>query len=92
MPPRWIKTKDQQPSPFPPKDADDWVLLSGQFVAGRVFRETSGPNADRVVWTLIGLHGLAAAKGIADSLESGKAEVLAGWRQWQAWAGVRDAD
>ncbi len=91
MAPRWIKTKDRKPSPpLPPKGEDDWLLLSGEFVVGRVFREESGPHAGRVLWTLMGLHGLAAAKGVTDSIEKAQDELLASWREWQQWAGVQD--
>ncbi len=90
MAPRWIKTKDHPSPPLPPKGEDDWLLLSGEFVVGHVFRESSGSRAGRVVWTLTGLHGLAAAKGVADSIEKAQDELLASWREWQQWAGVQD--
>jgi hypothetical protein len=90
MAPRWIKTKEHGFSPFNANDEDDWLLMSGQFVAGRVFRETTGRNAGRFLWTLTGFHGLAAMKGQADSLQDGQCQLLARWRAWQAWAGVQD--
>ena len=91
MAPRWIRTKDHSHPPFTAKDEDDWLLLSGEFVVGRVFRETTGPNAGCVLWTLSGLHGLSVGVGSAESIETGQSELVAAWREWQAWAGVRDA-
>lgn len=91
MAPRRIKTKDHSHSQFTAKDEDDWLLLSGEFVVGRVFREPAGPNAGRVLWTLTGLHGLSAGAGSAEAIETRQQELLAAWREWQAWAGVRDA-
>ena len=92
MAPRWIRTKDHAHPPFTAKDEDDWLLLSGDFVVGRVFREMTGPNAGSVLWKLSGLHGLSAGGGSAQSVETGQRELLAGWREWQAWASVRDTD
>jgi hypothetical protein len=92
MAPRWIRTKDHAHPPFTAKDQDDWLLLSGDFVVGRVFREMTGPSAGSVLWKLSGLHGLSAGAGSTESVETGQRELLAGWREWQAWAGVRDTD
>jgi hypothetical protein len=60
-------------------------------MVGRVFRETAGPNAGRIIWKLSGLQGLSADGGSAESVETAQRELLAGWREWQVWAGVRDA-
>jgi hypothetical protein len=58
MAPRWIKTKDYKPSNFLPiSEDDDWLLLSGEFVVGRVLP----PGANRVGrlfnWSMTGPHG-----------------------------------
>jgi len=87
MAPRRIKTKDHSHSQFTAKDEDDWLLLSGEFVVGRVFREPAGPGPVDVD----GLHGLSAGAGSAEAIETRQPELLAAWREWQAWAGVRDA-
>jgi len=92
MAPRWTKTRDRKPSPFPPKGEDDWLLLSGELVVGHVFREAGGPLAGRVVWILTTSHGLAAARGVSDSIEIAQEELLASWRAWQQWAGMRDLE
>jgi hypothetical protein len=92
MAPRWIKTQDRRPSPFPPKGEDDWLLVSGELVVGRVFRDSSGPHAGRVIWVLTVTPGLVAARGVSDSIEKAQEELLASWRAWQEWAGMRDRD
>ena len=96
MAPRWIKTKDYKPSHFLPKsEADDWLLLSGQFVVGRVLP----PGADRVrdlfYWSMTRPHNPKAPRpnrGFANDLEGAEAALLASWRRWQEWAELQDRD
>ena len=92
MPPRWIKTKDYKPSNFSPKSEDgDWLLLSGEFVVGRVLP----PGAVRGLfnWSMTGPHNPKAPRpnrGSANDLESAKGALLASWRRWQEWAELQD--
>jgi hypothetical protein len=94
MAPRWIKTKDYKPSNFLPiSEDDDWLLLSGEFVVGRVLP----PGANRVGrlfnWSMTGPHGPKVPRpnrGSANDLESAKAALLASWRRWQEWAELQD--
>jgi hypothetical protein len=93
MPPRWIKTKDHFPRPIAPRyEDDDWLLLSGEFVVGRVL-PASGGTKTQLNWSLTGPHTPEAPVergGTADDVESAKAALLAAWRAWQYWAGVQD--
>src|SRR5690349_19442990 len=58
MAPRWIQTKDYHNTVFEPaQPEDDWLLVSGELVVGRVLRDRSGPQAGRFVWSLTGPHG-----------------------------------
>jgi hypothetical protein len=89
---RWIKTGerfgtlDQAAQP-----EDDWLLVSGEFVVGRVLRDRSGPQAARYSWSMTGPHGAPIDNhGMVDSLEQAQEELLAAWRRWQEWAGMRD--
>lgn len=93
MPPRWIQTKDYHDTVFEPaQPEDDWLLVSGEFVVGRVLRDRSGPQADRFAWSLTGPHGSPIGNhGITDTFEEAQDALLASWRRWQQWAGVRDA-
>ena len=94
MPPRWIKTRDYKPSNFLPKsEDDDWLLLSGEFVVGRVLP----PGADRVRrlfnWSMTGPHSPKVPRpnrGAEKDLESAKTALLASWRRWQEWAELQD--
>jgi hypothetical protein len=45
VPPRWIQTKDYHDTVFEPaQPEDDWLLVSREFVVGRVLRDRSGPQ------------------------------------------------
>ena len=92
MAPRWIETKDYRDTVLdPPQPEDDLMLLSGDFVIGRVLRGRSGPQAGRYSWSLTGIHGAPIQnQGTVDTIEQAQADLLAAWRRWQDWAEVRD--
>jgi hypothetical protein len=49
MAPRWIKTKEFQTAPWTARHPDDdSLLVSGDFVVGRVFREATGARAGQI--------------------------------------------
>jgi hypothetical protein len=69
------------------------LLFSGELLLGRVYRDRAKPHASGFIWSLTGfVDPVAPPRGTADSEDAAKAELLASWRQWQAWAGMRDAD
>jgi hypothetical protein len=94
MTPRWIKTNDYEPSPHKPRYADDdWLMLSGEWVVGRVSPAYGGPHTG-CNWMLTGPHTSSApisTRGTGESADAAKAELLTSWRRWQEWAGMRDA-
>lgn len=96
MPPRWIKTKDVRPSRFGPNyEDDDWSLMSGGFVVGRVLSSSGDRVQGRFNWSMTGPHTPEAPVpigGTADDIEGAKAALLASWRLWQAWADMQDRD
>jgi hypothetical protein len=94
MAPRWVKTQDYRDTVFEPAHPmDDWLLLSHKFVVGRVLRDRSGAQAGRYSWSLTGIHGAPIQNhGVVDTLEQAQAELMANWRRWQEWAGMRDID
>jgi hypothetical protein len=91
---RWTKTKDAHDMAFEPAEPeDDWVLVSGEFVVGRVRRDESNPEAGRFSWSLTGLQGASIGNhGMTGTLDAAQAELMAAWRLWQMLAEVRDAD
>jgi hypothetical protein len=94
MAPRWVRTADLDAgnphSPFRGV-ADDFALLSGGLVVGRVYRSTA-----RGAWqwsrVLRDPTARGAAGGEAPALKEAKDALLASWRAWQSWASVKDAD
>lgn len=95
MAPGWIKTKDRFGSVFEAIQRDtDCLLISGELIVGRVLRDHSGPQAGRYSWSLTGVPRASINNhhGIADTIEQAQAELMAAWRQWQAWAGMQDID
>jgi hypothetical protein len=45
------------------------------------------------MWSLTSPHTPQGSdSGRSTSIEEGKAALLAAWRRWQDWAGMRDAD
>ena len=84
MTPRWIKTKDHEPSPHRPNYGDD-DLLSGAWVVGRVLPAYGTPNPGQYNWNLTGAHTPQApvsTRGACDSADTAKAELFASWRRW----------
>jgi hypothetical protein len=89
--PRWIETKDRFDTLPSVDPVDHRLLVSGEFVVGRVLQDRSGPQAGRYSWSLTGIYGAPIANhGMTDTLEQAQAELMANWRQWQEWAGMRD--
>ncbi len=95
MPPRWIRTKDYQAAEWKPRHPDDdWLLISGQWVVGRVLPAEDWPSVRRYAWSLTGPHMSqldVPTGGEAEDVEAAMDALLATWRRWQQWAGVRDA-
>jgi hypothetical protein len=54
-------------------DEDDWLLLSGAFVVGRVMRDPASPQHGAP----IGNHGTTG------TLDASQAELMAAWRREQ---------
>lgn len=96
MAPVWIKTKDAAPHMFGANAAgdDDLLLVSGEWRIGRIL-PASAVKAGRYNWSLTGPHSPDApgpSRGDVATLEEAKAALLASWRRWQGWAGVRDVE
>lgn len=54
-------------------------------------RDRSGPQAGRYSWSLTGVHGAPIQNhGMGDTIEKAQGELMAAWRSWQEWTGMRD--
>ena len=91
--PRWVRRRDLATRSFRPayEDATDWVLVSGEFVVGRVHRPLVGPRHDPH-WALTGPRSPQAPleqQGWADSVDDGKAKLFGAWCAWLRWPNCR---
>ena len=92
---RWINANETSGS-FPGTDLEnDWLLMSGGLVVGRVFPAMAGSGLPRWNWALIDpsspKESGACAHGDALGRNEAMAALLASWRRWQQWAGMQDA-
>jgi hypothetical protein len=88
--PRWVLTNDHRPQLLAPADdaAADWLLVSGEFVAGHVHRPAGGPRRDPH-WMLLGTSATECPgprAGWAESIDGAKKQLLDAWRAWLEWA------
>lgn len=91
MAPRWISDERSPPFPHAPDyEDDDWVLLSGQYMVGRVTRQPERPNAGEFAWSVTGPFGPINTGGFARTLDQAQEQLLTAWRQWQDWAELQD--
>ena len=66
----------------------DWLLISGNFVAGRVHGPAGGPRRDPH-WALLTsgpMQGPGVSAGWAESVEAAKGQLIAAWQVWLGWA------
>jgi hypothetical protein len=90
--PRWSRTSEHRPRIFGPayEDETDCLLLSGNFVVGRVHRPLAGPGHN-LHWSLTGPQTPQAPfekQGWADSVDDAKAKLFNAWCAWLQWAGL----
>jgi hypothetical protein len=67
----------------------DWLLISGNFVAGRVHRPAQGHDPH---WRLLGTSSTECPTpqaGWADTIDGAKAALLDAWQAWLEWAELR---
>ena len=84
--PRWIEPKDR----FGTLQSahEDWLLVSGEFVVGRVLQDRAGPQAGRCSWSLTEPLGSSIDnQGIAETFEGAPDALLASWRRMAAMGG-----
>jgi hypothetical protein len=88
--PRWVLTKDARPE-FLERAGDaasDWLMFSGDFVAGHVHRPAAGPRHDPH-WILLGTSATEypdPRAGWANSIDEAKEDLQRAWQAWLEWA------
>ena len=75
------------------KDRQDFTIYSGEWAMGRIYEQRGGPDSMRWFWSLHGIFGKplrCAPNGHAATLDEAKAQFESTWRQWLAWAKLRE--
>ena len=75
------------------KDRQDLTIYRGEWAVGRIYEQRGGPDSMRWFWSLYGMLGKPVdmhTNGHAATLDEAKAQFEAAWRQWLAWAKLRE--
>jgi hypothetical protein len=75
------------------KNRRDFTIFSGKWAMGRIYEDRGGPVNLSWFWSLHGIVGKPLAMrtdGRAPTLDEAKAQFEAAWRQWLAWADLRE--
>ena len=75
------------------KNRKDFTVFSGEWAMGRICEERGAPVNLRWFWSLHGIIGKPIdmrTDGRAPTLDEAKAQFEAAWRQWLAWAKLRE--
>jgi hypothetical protein len=75
------------------KNRRDFTIFSGKWAMGRIYEDRGGPVNLRWFWSLHGIVDKPLAMrtdGRAPTLDEAKAQFEAAWRQWLAWADLRE--
>jgi hypothetical protein len=80
-----------------PVDGDhkDFIVMSGEFVLGRIYEECGARPELRWYWAINGVHAgpsVMRKDGRARSLEGAKAQFADNWQKWLAWAGLKEVE
>lgn len=92
---RWARTIDEKPHMFSTnvERDDDWLLYSGGWLIGRVYREGGGPGRGRILWSMTGPVAPEApvpAHGPAETIAQGQELLVSAFAQWLAWAELQE--
>jgi hypothetical protein len=75
------------------KDRQDVTVYCGEWAVGRIYEQRGGPDSMRWFWSLYGMLGKPVdmrTNGHAATLDEAKAQLESTWRQWLAWAKLRE--
>src|SRR5437016_11129663 len=80
-----------------PVDGDhkDFIVMSGEFVLGRIYEECGARPELRWYWAINGVHAgptVMRKDGRARSLEGAKAQFAHNWQKCLAWAGLKEVE
>jgi hypothetical protein len=71
--------------------ATDWLMISGEFVAGRVYQPANGPRHE-AHWMLVTSGPMqmpGSSAGWGESIDAAREQLLASWQAWLKWAELR---
>ena len=77
------------------KDRQDFTVYCGEWAVGRIYEQRGGPDSMRWFWSLYGMLGKPVdmdTNGHAATLDEAKAQFESTWRQWLAWAKLREVE
>jgi hypothetical protein len=75
------------------KDRQDFTIYCGEWAVGRIYEQHGEPDSMRWFWSLYGMLGKPVdmhTNGHAATLDEAKAQFETVWRQWLAWARLRE--
>ena len=74
------------------KDAIDFGVFCGEWCIGRIYETRTGPKELRWFWALHAPGGRETLRSSnhAATLDEAKVEFEASWKQWKAWAGMKE--
>lgn len=73
---------------------EELLVISGRAVVGSVARISGGlPSAGKWQWAVnVPIPDGAPAHGIAGDVDTARQQLIARWRKWLDWAGLREID
>ena len=75
------------------KDRQDVTVYCGEWAVGRIYEQRGGPDSMRWFWSLHGIFGKPAActpTATQQRSTGPRAQFESTWRQWLAWAKLRE--
>jgi hypothetical protein len=76
-------------------DQKDYVVMSGDFVVGRIYEDRHVRKELRWFWAINGVRAGSSVMqkdGRTPTIEEAKAHLADNWRRWLAWAKLHEID
>jgi hypothetical protein len=77
------------------QDQIDWIVVSGEFVVGRIYEERHAREELRWFWAINGVHAgpaIMRKDGRTPTLDEAKAQFADNWGKWLAWAALKERE